>query len=170
MANVAVPVNFAATQNVLTIGNSYSSGDTAQSAAYDHPGIAITASTGDHGYGANTPAACKTVIAVAGTSLKRSSNARGWTESAWTGSGSGCSSRNAKPPWPTTGTSCPGKAVADVSAAADPKTGVARYQGKSGWQVYGGTSASGPVITGVYAMPGNTTAIRGRTPGHTAAD
>jgi subtilase family serine protease len=157
MANLADAVNYAATQKVSAISNSYSSGDTAHSAAYDHPGIAITASTGDHGYAANAPATYKTVIAVGGTSLKRSSNARGWTESVWTGSGSGCSTMNAKPSWQTTATSCPGKAVADVSAVADPNTGVATYQGKSGWQVYGGTSASAPIIAGVYAMSGNTT-------------
>jgi hypothetical protein len=43
---------------------------------------------------------------------------------------------------------------------ADPQTGVAvydstRYQGRSGWQVYGGTSASSPIIASVYAMAGN---------------
>jgi subtilase family serine protease len=161
MANLAVAVNYAATQKVSAISASYSGADTSQSAAYDHPGIAITASTGDHGYAANAPASYKTVIAVGGTSLKRSSNARGWTETAWTGSGSGCSTKNAKPPWQTTATSCPGKALADVSAVADPNTGVATYQGKSGWQVYGGTSASAPIIASVYAMSGNTTGYPG---------
>ncbi len=30
------------------------------------------------------------------------------------------------------------------------------YQGRSGWQVYGGTSASSPIIASVYALSGNT--------------
>jgi subtilase family serine protease len=47
--------------------------------------------------------------------------------------------------------------VADVSAVADPNTGVAVYQtyGGSGWAVYGGTSASSPIIASVYALAGN---------------
>lgn len=45
---------------------------------------------------------------------------------------------------------------ADVSAVADPATGVAVYDtyGGSGWAVYGGTSASAPIIAGVYALAG----------------
>ncbi|WP_375502057.1 S8 family serine peptidase [uncultured Jatrophihabitans sp.] len=156
MVNLATAVNYAATQQVSAISNSYSSSDTSQSAAYDHPGIAITASTGDNGHSANAPATYRTVIAVGGTSLKRANNARGWTETAWAGSGSGCSTKNAKPQWQTTASSCPGKAVADVAAVADPRTGVATYQGKSGWQVFGGTSAATPIIAGVYALSGNT--------------
>jgi putative Ig domain-containing protein len=43
-----------------------------------------------------------------------------------------------------------------VSAVADPNTGVAVYQtyGGSGWAVYGGTSASAPLIASVYALAG----------------
>ena len=46
--------------------------------------------------------------------------------------------------------------TADVSAVADPATGVAVYQtyGGSGWAVYGGTSASAPIIASVYALAG----------------
>jgi hypothetical protein len=45
---------------------------------------------------------------------------------------------------------------ADVSAVADPATGVAVYDtyGGSGWGVVGGTSASAPIIAGVYALAG----------------
>jgi subtilase family serine protease len=125
--------------------------------AYDHPGIAITASTGDNGYGVESPASFPHVVAVGGTSLTKSGT--GWTESAWSGAGSGCSTRNSNPGWQT-GTSCSGKANADVSAVADPNTGVAvydstKYQGRSGWQVYGGTSASSPIIASIYAMANN---------------
>jgi len=97
---------------------------------------------------------------VGGTSLRKASNARGWTETAWSGAGSGCSTLNAKPAWQTSATQCSGKANADVSAVADPNTGVAvydstSYQGRRGWQVYGGTSASAPIIASVYTMGGN---------------
>jgi subtilase family serine protease len=54
--------------------------------------------------------------------------------------------------------------VADVSAVADPNTGVAvydslRYQGLSGWLVFGGTSVAAPVVAAVYAAAGNTGGI-----------
>jgi subtilase family serine protease len=159
-ANLGAAVTYAAgVSGVAAISNSYGGSDASQSSipGYDHPGIAITASTGDAGYGVESPASFKTVVAVGGTSLKRSGS--GFTESAWSGAGSGCSTLNVNPGWQS-GTSCSGKANADVSAVADPNTGVAvydstRYQGRSGWQVYGGTSASSPIIGSVYALGGN---------------
>jgi subtilase family serine protease len=157
--NLAVAVNYAATQKVVAISNSYGGGDSAMNSAYNHPGIAITASSGDNGYGVEAPASYGTVIAVGGTTLTRSTNARGWTEKAWAGSGSGCSKLNPKPSWQTSTTGCSGKAVSDVSAVADPQTGMAVYDttafnGAKGWQVFGGTSASAPIIASVYAMAG----------------
>ncbi|EWT00657.1 peptidase S8 [Intrasporangium oryzae NRRL B-24470] len=160
-ANLGTGVNYAATQGVSAISNSYGGSDSAGTSAYDHPGIAITASTGDGGYGVESPASFDTVVAVGGTSLRSSGGTRGWTETAWSGAGSGCSTKNAKPSWQTSATQCSGKANADVSAVADPNTGVAvydstSYQGRKGWQVYGGTSASSPIIASVYALSGNT--------------
>jgi subtilase family serine protease len=160
-ANLGTAVNYAAgVTGVLAISNSYGGSDSTQTAAYNHPGIAITASTGDAGYGVESPASYNSVVAVGGTSLRTASNARGWTETAWSGAGSGCSTINATTIQNTALTSCPKKANADVSAVADPQTGVSvydttRYQGRSGWQVYGGTSASSPIIASVYAMGGN---------------
>jgi hypothetical protein len=142
---------------VKAVSNSYGGSDSRQVAAYRHPNIAITASTGDAGFGVQSPASFDSVIAVGGTSLRRDSSARGWHETAWNGAGSGCSTLNAKPTWQTAATKCSGKASADVSAVADPNTGVAVYdsfafQGVSGWLVFGGTSASSPIIASVYAM------------------
>jgi subtilase family serine protease len=160
-ANLGTAVNYAAgVTGVLAISNSYGGSDSTQTAAYNHPGIAITASTGDAGYGVESPASYNSVVAVGGTSLRTASNARGWTETAWRGAGSGCSTINATTIQNTALTSCSKKANADVSAVADPQTGVSvydttRYQGRSGWQVYGGTSASSPIIASVYAMGGN---------------
>jgi len=160
-ANLGTAVNTAARLGATAISNSYGGGDSTGTSAYDHPGIAITASTGDSGYGVQSPASFKTVVAVGGTSLKKASNARGWTESAWSGAGSGCSTLNLKPTWQTSSTACGGRASADVSAVADPNTGVAvydsyAYQGAKGWMVFGGTSASSPIVASVYAMSGNT--------------
>jgi subtilase family serine protease len=146
---------------VVAISNSYGGSDTGNTTianAYNQPGKAVTASTGDSGYGAQSPATFPGVVAVGGTSLTRNANvARGWTESAWSGAGSGCSLYNAKPAYQTAATNCGKKADADVSAVADPNTGVAvydsyAYQGYVGWMVFGGTSASSPFIAGVYAQ------------------
>jgi hypothetical protein len=123
---------------------------------FDHPGVAITAASGDSGYGVLFPAADSHVTAVGGTSLTRAANARGWYETAWSGSGSGCSSSAAKPPWQHD-TGCPRRTVADVSAVADPATGVAVYDsyGLGGWLIVGGTSAATPIIAGAYALAGS---------------
>jgi subtilase family serine protease len=47
--------------------------------------------------------------------------------------------------------------ISDVSAVADPATGVSVYDtyGYGGFIVVGGTSASAPIIAGVYALKGN---------------
>ncbi|HST49856.1 hypothetical protein [Jatrophihabitans sp.] len=137
------------------VSNSYGGGDSAgQAAHFDHPGVVITASTGDNGYGVSFPASAPTVTAVGGTRLVRSASTRGWTETAWTGAGSGCSSVFGKPAIQTlVSTGCANRAVADVSAVADPGTGVAVYHA-GGWGVYGGTSASAPIVAAVYALAG----------------
>jgi subtilase family serine protease len=160
-SNLGAAVNTAARLGASAISNSYGGSDTAQMSAYDHPGIAVVASTGDSGYGVQSPASFDAVVAVGGTSLRKASTTRGWTESAWSGAGSGCSTKNAKPSWQTSVTQCSGKANADVSAVADPNTGVAvydsyAYQGSKGWMVFGGTSASSPIVGSVYALSGNT--------------
>jgi subtilase family serine protease len=124
---------------------------------YHHPGIAVTASSGDSGYGVEFPASCNYVTAVGGTSLARSSdpsNTRGWSETVWNSNGgapgSGCSAYIAKPSWQTD-TGCAMRTVADVAAVADPSTGLAVYD-QGSWSVFGGTSTSVAVVTGVYGL------------------
>ncbi|GAA2515009.1 S53 family peptidase [Streptomyces longisporus] len=142
-------------------GGSESSTQTSEDTSYfKHPGVAITVSAGDSAYGAEYPATSQYVTAVGGTALSTSSNSRGWTESVWhtsstEGTGSGCSAYDPKPSWQTD-SGCSKRMEADVSAVADPATGVAVYDtyGGSGWAVYGGTSASSPIIAGVYALAG----------------
>jgi hypothetical protein len=152
-------VDYAAA-NAKYVSNSWGgpeySGQTTDDSHFNHPGVAITVSSGDSGNGAEYPATSQYVTAVGGTSLSRSSSSRGWTESAWSGAGSGCSAYDAKPSWQNVTTNCTRRAEADVSAVADPNTGVAVYQtyGASGWSVYGGTSASAPIIASVYALAG----------------
>lgn len=122
---------------------------------WNHPGVAMTASAGDFGYGVEYPAASANVTSVGGTSLTKDGSSRGWSESAWSGTGSGCSAYIAKPNWQTDA-GCPNRTVADVSAVADPQTGLAVYDTYSapGWLLVGGTSASSPLVAASYALAG----------------
>ena len=159
-------VNAAVALGAKFVSNSYggseaSNDTTYDSEYYDHPGVAVTASAGDSGYGVEYPAASQYVTSVGGTSLSTASNARGWTESVWStssteGTGSGCSAYDPKPTWQKD-TGCANRTVADVSAVADPATGVAvydTYNSNGGWNVYGGTSVASPLIASVYALAG----------------
>ncbi|HET9102844.1 MAG TPA: S53 family peptidase [Solirubrobacteraceae bacterium] len=180
-SDLATAVNTAAKQpGVAAISNSYggseASSETSTDSAYNHPGIAVTASSGDSGYGVEYPAASRYVTAVGGTTLSQASGtSRGWTETAWSGAGSGCSAYEAKPAWQTD-TGCAKRTVADVSADADPNSGLGVYdtynqcgsssfcdylievgavQGLDGWAQVGGTSLSSPLVASVYALAGN---------------
>jgi subtilase family serine protease len=163
VSNLAAAVGTAAGMGANAISNSYglaeSSSLSSYNNAYNHPGIAVTVSTGDSGYGVQFPANSQYVTAVGGTSLMKASNSRGWTESAWSGAGSGCSAIIAKPTWQTD-TLCKSRMVADVSAVADPNTGARVYGPTSstatGWMIIGGTSLSAPFIAGVYGLHGGT--------------
>jgi subtilase family serine protease len=162
LANLGAAVNQAAAQGATAVSNSYGAGEffgeTSYESYYNHSGVAVTVSSGDSGYGVEFPAASRYVVAVGGTSLTTSATARGWSESAWSGAGSGCSSQVAKPSWQTD-SGCSRRTVADVSAVADPNTGVAVYDsyGSSGgnnWYVFGGTSVAAPIIASVYGLTG----------------
>ncbi|MET9456433.1 S53 family peptidase [Streptomyces canus] len=166
MANLGKAVNEAVTLGAKFVSNSYGGSESSSDTSYDssyfnHPGVAITVSAGDEGYGAEYPAASKYVTSVGGTALSTSSNTRGWTESVWKtssteGTGSGCSSYDAKPSWQTD-TGCTKRMISDVSAVADPATGVSVYDSygvTAGWYTFGGTSASSPIIAAVYALAG----------------
>jgi subtilase family serine protease len=165
LTNLGTAVNQAASMGAHAISNSYGAREFPseaiyESSYYNHPGIAVTVSSGDSGYGVEFPAASQYVTAVGGTSLRTASNARGWTETVWSGAGSGCSAYVPKPSWQTD-TGCNRRTVADVSAVADPNTGVAVYDtyGVGGWLVFGGTSVSAPIIAGVYALAGNASSV-----------
>ncbi|MEU6572952.1 S53 family peptidase [Streptomyces sp. NPDC046805] len=165
MTNLGTAVNTAVNQGAKFVSNSYGGGESASDTTYDsayfnHPGVAITVSSGDGGYGVEYPAASRYVTAVGGTSLTTSGTARGWTDTVWSGAGSGCSAYDAKPTWQTD-SGCARRTVADVSAVADPNTGVAvydSYRSATGWMVFGGTSASAPLIAAVYALAGTPSA------------
>jgi len=159
--DLATAVNTAAARSgVKVISNSYGgpefSTETSLQAAYNHPGIAITASSGDSGYGAQAPAAFNTLTAVGGTNLKLNTNGTRASETVWSGAGSGCSSYISKPSWQHD-TACTKRTISDVAAVADPATGVSVYDsygstGGANWYVFGGTSVAAPLIGGIYAL------------------
>ena len=171
-ADLGAAVNQAASpgRGVVVISNSYGAnefnGETAYESLYNHPGIAVTVSSGDSGYGAEFPASSRYVTAVGGTRLTLNANGTRNTETAWSGAGSGCSAYIAKPAWQRD-TGCARRTVADVSAVADPATGVSVYDtygstGGNNWYVFGGTSVAAPIVAGVYALSGNTAAVPAR--------
>ncbi|WP_225850473.1 S8 family serine peptidase [Streptomyces sp. HPF1205] len=165
-ADFAASVDTAAKLGATEISNSYAADESKENAAfaadYTHPGVAVVASSGDAGYGIpSVPAAYRSVIAVGGTTLtKDPGSARGWSESAWNGAGSGCSAWVDKPGWQHDA-NCPGRMTADVSMDADPETGLAVYNTDAaggdggGWAVVGGTSASSPMLAAVIALAGH---------------
>lgn len=154
----AVDTAVAAGANVVS--NSYGGNEYAASDAnYTHSGAVIVAAAGDDGYGPEQPATFATVVAAGGTTLSHASNARGWSETVWSDSGSGCSAIVAKPSWQTD-QGCTKRSESDVSAVADPNTGVAVYdsygpRGETGWLVFGGTSVATPIISSTFALAGN---------------
>jgi hypothetical protein len=155
---------------------------------FDHPGTVITAAAGDDGYlnwdaeesseheFADYPASSPHVIAVGGTRLGL--NAGAWQEeTVWNGAGAGgggCATKLTAPAWQQSlaawsSVGCNSRrAVADVSADADPYTGVSVYDstpiretiGKGeeveyrGWVTIGGTSVASPVIAATFALAG----------------
>jgi subtilase family serine protease len=170
--NLYKAVDTAARLGAKVISNSYGGSEAATETAddvhFNHPDVAITVSSGDSGYGVEYPAASQYVTSVGGTTLTRSGS--GFTESAWSGAGSGCSAYEPKPSWQHD-SGCARRTVADVSAVADPNTGVAVYDSNcnffqqllgqcfKGWGVVGGTSASAPIVGGVYALAGNASSV-----------
>jgi hypothetical protein len=156
--------------------------------AFNHPGVVVTASAGDNGYlnwlekpatgSAVYPASSPNVVAVGGTRLLRGAGGTWVSESVWNdggessgvvdghgAAGGGCSVpftaqvwQRQVPDWSAVGCGTK-RAVADVSADADPYTGVAVYdsteiEGNKGWAVYGGTSVASPIIAATFALAG----------------
>ena len=168
--NLAAAVDTAARLGANVISNSYggaeSSGVSSLAGSYDHPGVAVTVSSGDAGYGTESPASFNTVVAVGGTTLNINGNDTWASETVWSGTGSGCSGifnarswQTAASGWAATGCGTH-RGVVDVAADANPSTGASvydttRYQGQTGWFQVGGTSLSAPLIGAVFALAAN---------------
>lgn len=155
---VSISYGYDVTQANLT-------GQTAK--AISQRGVAVVAASGDSGFSADLglwPQSLPTVISAGGTSLYTAPTKRGYADVAWSGAGSGCTfgvgPANGQPR--SVSKLCDGaRASSDVSAVADPATGVAVYNSYSpafgfppGFIVVGGTSASSPFLAGVAARLG----------------
>jgi hypothetical protein len=179
------------------ISNSWGGSEAGQTPAlessspFNHPGIVITASAGDSGYRnwdvegpaepfTEFPASSPHVVAVGGTRLAPLAAGGVWTgESVWNGSGAGgggCSEAFVAQPWQQgvvdwSGVGCgQRRAVADVSADADPYTGVAVHDSNTQcqetieghvvhWCTIGGTSLASPLIASVFALAGGAAGV-----------
>jgi subtilase family serine protease len=172
-ANLGTAENEAVALGATVVSNSWGGSEFSTETQYDglyfrHPGVPLTFSSGDAGYGVEYPAASQYVTAVGGTTLTTAGNGY-QSESAWADAGSGCSRYEPKPAWQHD-SGCSHRTVADVSADADPNTGAAvydsvPYSGQSGWFQVGGTSLASPLIASVYALTGTTANVNfGATP------
>lgn len=163
VSDLMTAIQTAIGQGATVVSNSYTAIEQSAFTAYDaqlnHPGVPIVAGAGDSGFGVGWPASSQYVTAVGGTTLRRSwLSSRGFTETVWAATGSGCSAYFAKPAWQHD-SGCSDRTVADVAAVADPNTGVAVYDtylsSGGGWLEFGGTSVATPIIAGAYALAGN---------------
>ncbi|MFJ3763067.1 peptidase S8 [Streptomyces sp. NPDC090080] len=170
----AVDTAVAAGASAISISYGYTADVTNTSgsilSALQHKGVAITASTGDTGFNGGIhqawPSNLPSVTAVGGVTLPADGPATGW----WA-AGSGCETDFAAAtgqPAAVTAACGHHRAAADVSADADPATGLAvydTYAPSSGepvdWTIVGGTSASAPYIAGLYARAGHLSAVQG---------
>jgi subtilase family serine protease len=168
LSDLAASVDTAVALGASAISNSYYApeydGELIDETHFNHPGTAITVSSGDTGYGTTFPASSRYVTAVGGTTLVRG-GARGWNETAWAGTGSGCSYYVPKPVWQHD-TGCAHRTVADVAVIGDPQTGVVVYNttasaAQAGWGVYGGTSVGAPIVAALYVLGGNARSAQG---------
>jgi N-acetylneuraminic acid mutarotase len=170
VSDLAQAENTAAGMGAMAISNSYGGpedpSELSLDAYYNHPGIAVTVSAGDSGYGASFPATSPYVTSVGGTLLTQdSSSPRGWDESVWNDSsgatGSGCSADEPQPAFQKGVTSdcTANRADNDISADASPASGLGIYNSSAlgGWAQYGGTSLSSPLVAAMFALAGTPT-------------
>ena len=108
---------------------------------------------GDGGTNQSYPAVSPYVIAVGGTTLTTDRKDRYHSESTWSGGGGGPSSTETAPDWQAKSGvlgSSTQRGAPDVSFDGDPKSG-AQVLISGDQQLWGGTSLSAPIFTGIWA-------------------
>ena len=132
-----------------------SSSEVNQDTHFQHSGVVYYFASGDTGGEQDYPPTSPNVVSVGGTTLNLDALNNRVTEIAWGGSGCGKSGCMFRPTYQDGVSSIVGAArgVVDVSAVADPLTGVrVRWEGQ--WEVFGGTSAACPIIAGIANASG----------------
>ena len=170
--DLGTSVNTAVTMGADVVSNSYGGSEYSTENAdsnsyYNHAGVPIVVASGDNGYGVEFPAASPDVVAVGGTTLTQNTDTgtRDGSETVWSDAGAGCSAYEAKLSWQHD-TGCAKRTVADVSADANPSTGVWVYDtydnsdstesdGTPDFTIIGGTSVATPIISSMFALAGN---------------
>jgi len=143
-------------------GGGESSGETSNDSHFVQSGVVFFASGGDSGGAIEYPACSVNVVAAGGTSLHMSGTTK-TGETAWSGTGCGVSAYEPIPSFQSgvAGVTGSGRNADDIAAVADPNTGVSvydstRYQGLSGWLVFGGTSVACPCLAAMHNLSGST--------------
>lgn len=129
-----------------------------------HTGVTFIAAAGDTGSsnGVQWPASSPNVVAVGGTSLNTQDNAGTYiSEGPWrgfrNGTSGGFSDVEPEPDYQQGAQQSGARSTPDVGYNGDPNTGFAvydslAYQGVSGWDVVGGTSAGAPQWAALVAI------------------
>lgn len=119
-------------------------------------GVSFFAAAGDDAGNRDFPGESNNVVSCGGTSLIAGVDGTWISESAWDGTACGPSAFEPRPAFQNVVFNQVGKyrGACDIAADGDPATGVSVYdsfpfQSVSGWQTYGGTSASAPILAGI---------------------
>ncbi len=143
-------------------GGEYSTETSDDKTYFSAPNLIYFASSGDNGSGTGYPAISPGVVGVGGTSLTLSGGTI-TSETGWSGSGGGISTYESIPSYQSGVSGVVGtkRGMPDISAVADPNTGVGVcWKGK--WYVFGGTSVASPMCAGLVndaqSLPASTTA------------
>jgi hypothetical protein len=148
--------------------------DTAFTTPSGHDGVTFVASAGDSGFnnGVQWPASSPNVVAVGGTSLQTSDATGTYLgEGPWrgfrNGTSGGFSQVEVEPAYQQVAQQSGARSSPDVGYNGDPNTGFAVYDslpfnGSSGWDVVGGTSAGAPQWAALIAIANQGRALSGQ--------
>lgn len=168
LADLLTAVDYARkAPGVSTVSMSWGTSEFYSETTYDshfttpagHAGVTFVAASGDEGswYGPEWPSSSPNVLSVGGTTLDLDAAGNVSAETPWTDSTGGFSRFESSRSYQATVTGSYSRTTPDVSFDADPETGFAvydslPYQGISGWQTVGGTSAGAPQWAALIAL------------------
>jgi subtilase family serine protease len=132
-------------------------GETSSDSTFTGSNVVYFAAAGDSP-GTSYPAVSPNVVAVGGASISRNKTTGSYvSQSAWSSGGGGPSRYEKRPSYQSSISRTVGSArgIPDVSAVADPNSGVWIYDSAGGgWIVVGGTSVATPVVAGITNLRG----------------